>query len=620
MRPLRNEGRFAVFMIRGARRSYDPRRWWSPFVLERLARVNNPSQRHLFSSFAEYAAMHKDGDLTAAELARLRMEDLYRLRGQIPSAMIYMLGWWIDCHVPAAVSGCRRIVDLYRKRLQPEAQFDFPPSFYLEYVENAWISGTEGDCSQERITALKLLRKGASYPPRIRYIGGQFKTCSEVGGEAQRIAWLIIVLHELGSYPGRKMLRPPCERISILTADCSKTIMSAVRTKGPKELHCLTTAFLYWSAKTLPAVFMFLKRISPAFLAAAENMKLECLSKPVCSHPADVPVNTSARSAYEIFGDALKIGKKIPVWVQRSGIADADFDAIYAAGASAMPLSRSGALGAGMSEKSIGILTRAFSTKSSAVRALESISVHDRARLYVYLLARETRKSVKLTCASSSVARAQAEVCLRRRGSPNMIALVCVSCGTWREKSKCVAGVSKATSGVVADMGSSRFACNACSADWSVFRVNLVGAVLTSKIRMTTSPVSIMACVGCGLPASPFAVIGIFPYCRQCSTAKTHASKTNPRCLICKDDIKASARVCRINCYSRSSRERVAVTLCGQHYQSVKQQLPSLSVEEIVSGHGTRRSNYSKKGRVRIRQSFNRRRNCGRWDEGMDFK
>lgn len=587
-------------------------------MLERLVRVNKPSQRLLFSSFAEYAAA-SSGVVEAADVARNRMEELYALRTQIPAAMVHMLGWWIDCHIPAATSGCKRIVDVYRRGLEPEAQFEYPPSFYLQYVERAWIVGPGDRHSAERTAALKLLRKGASYPPRIRYIGGQFKACSDAGGEALQLAWSIVVLHELGSYPGRTKLRPPCERIPILTADPADTILAAVSKKGPKELHCLTTAFLYWAARSTSAVFAFLRRISPAFIQSAESMKLECFDKPASIVvKGALSTNVVVRTPCEMFRDVLKIGKKIPVWVQQSGISDADFDASYAAGVSETPWSRSVALGAGMSRDAVSVLARTFSNRTAVTDALDRIDQLDRARLYVYLLARETRSSVKCTQSSSVIARAQANACIRRTGKPELWALVCVSCGTWREKSKCIAGVSKATSGVVADMGTARYACNACSADWSVFKVNLVGTVLTAKVRMTTSPVCIMVCAGCGMSASPFTMVGVLPYCLQCASVSCLSVKSEAVCTVCKADIKAPLGGYRVDCLSGALRTRSSEVLCRTHFNLVKRRIPALSEEDLLCADGARCTKRAITGRVRIRRArLGWKRRKSRWDEGM---
>lgn len=223
---------------------------------------------------------------------------------------------------------------------------------------------------------------------------------------------------------------------------------------------------------------------------------------------------------------------------------------------------------------------------------------------------------VKCTPASSRVVRAQKNACLRRHGEAACWALVCMSCGTWRDKSKGVSGVSKATSGVVADLGTNRYACNACSADWSVYRVNVVGAVISARVRMTTSPACIMVCCKCGVAASPIVSVGAEVWCTACADAAETARRCRSACALCGSDVKGAHPT---ECYSSVDRSKVSIPLCRRHSAAVRRLTPAITAEDVFALPVRPDSLRKPAGRVRVRHArVDWKRRVRRWDEGLD--
>lgn len=621
-------------MIGGANQSrWKPRGKLASFYLECLVRVVKPSDRVLFSSLPEYAAVRCSRHSDPRVVARHRMEALYNVRTTIPPKLVHALAWWIDTHVPLVMSDASGFHLMYRQNLAPEDNYDFAPvpqNYLARYV---WYNSLPSCLSADEIAFVKFLRKSGSAYPSIRYITTSILRCSKLTGKQRSdpskqihdFVGDVVRLHELSLYMDRTQLRSPSERIRLYAMSTPELVRNYCEPKQSTLLYAIVSTYLAWCVKADMPLRGIVSDHQPAFLKQVAGYKLEYNSCGPITRLYSPPY--PPYSSYKCFYSAIDVRKKLPVWVQECGLSIDDVDRCSQYGCRPIgdPLTTSGLAEAGVSQEGVKTLVATASTKAEAAAVLAKLSSRDRALLYVVLLSESSRKALQCAWASADVRRAQERVCNERYKSKAFWVTVCVACGTWRPKSKCMPAVSKATSGVIVDMVGNSLRCNACFADWSVITVNLVGIRLKAKLRLSGPSELIMLCTECGIPASPCQFIGTMPLCEQCAGAQRRCLRRPHQCIVCRADTKLSTSTA-FDCRSTFYNTIIPVSACPRHCKHILSLGQERHFETIVSG----RDEWSKdrlmyKGAAKMRLSKPLRKNYGasvnrgrgRWDDKM---
>lgn len=623
-----------VPMIRGAKQSrWKPRSKMASFYLECLVRVVRPSERNLFASLPEYAATTCPEQTDPRVVARQRMEHLYRIHEHIPPQLTHALAWWIDTHIPVVVSDASGFHIMYREGLAPEDNYDFAPvptNYLARYV---WYNTMPPHLTADEISFVKFLRKSGSAYPSIRYITTSILRCSKLTGKqmnnpsAQICDFVadIVRLHELSLYFDRTKLRSPSERIRIYTMTTPELVRHYCEPKSSHMLYAIVSTYLAWCVKSDMPLRGIVQDHQPLFLEQVAKYKLEHNS---CGHisrlysPPFPPF-----SSYKCFVSAIDVRKKLPVWVQECGLTIADVDQCskYGCRPTNVPLTVDGLVASGLTQAGAMSLVATVSSKADASAVLSKLCRRDRALLYVVLLSERSRMAVQCSKASADVERAQKLICQKQYGSRSFWVTVCVACGTWRPKSKCMPAVSKATSGVIVDIASNSLRCNACFADWSVVVVDLVGVRLKAKLRLSGPPALIMMCVDCGIPASPCRFIGTMPYCEQCGDSMRKLMTRPSQCIICGADTKTNIGSV-FDCKSTFYNTVIPVAACNRHERHVRELGKERHLESIVrEGDAALKNRAMYKGSSKMRLSKPLRKNYGssidrgrkRWDDDL---
>jgi hypothetical protein len=621
-------------MIGGARQPrWTPRSKLASFYLECLVRVVKPSDRILFASLPEYAAARCPDQKDPRAVARQRMEAIYNVRDVIPPQLTHALAWWIDTHVPLVASDASGFHIMYRQGLAPEDNYDFAPvpkNYLARYV---WYNSMPVHLTADEVAFVKFLRKSGSAYPSIRYITTSILRCSKLMGKQRddpsraihEFVGDIVRLHELSLYFDRTRLRSPSERIRIYTMSTPELVRHYCEPKQSTLLYAIVSTYLAWCVKADMPLHGIVKDQQPAFLRQVAGYGLEYDGNPAISRTYSPPY--PPHSSYKCFYSAIDVRKKLPVWVQECGITIDDVDRCskYGCRPTGVLLSVGGLRAAGVSEEGALTLVATVSTKHDAAAVLSKISARDRALLYIVLLSESSRKALQCGRASADVVRVQQRVCNEKYGTSAFWVTVCVACGTWRPKSKCMPAVSKATSGVIVDFVSDSLRCNACFADWSVAVVNLVGIRLKAKLRLSGPPELVMLCTSCGVPASPCRFVGTLPLCDQCHDAERKLLSRPMNCIVCRADAK-SGNGGVFDCWSTFYGTMVPVAACHRHGKYMLSLGQDRHLESIlIDSEQTSKDASMYKGAAKMRLSKPLRKNYGasvnrgrkRWDDAM---
>ena len=142
----------------------------------------------------------------------------------------------------------------------------------------------------------------------------------------------------------------------------------------------------------------------------------------------------------------------------------------------------------------------------------------------------------------------------------------------------------KATSGVTLDNVEDTVNCNACGAGWSIVAIPMVGNIVQVKLRLTSSPVPVVLCVGCARPAHPVGYIGYLPYCNDpkhnnvCYAAERALVSGFDRCIVCGSDGKwGNTRV--MDCITKGARGVISV--CAKHVAACEALGPTRTIEQV---------------------------------------
>lgn len=590
-------------MNRGASRSARIREMWAPFYLARLARVL--SSAALVGTLPEYAAKAGIGAaLGPREIAEHRVNALYDERERVPIDLRHALGWWMDTHVPLLLSQVTTVSQMYREELAPEQCHAYPPCAASKAAHRLWVRPNKKQSASE-VAAENMLRKGGPMPPSIRYIGAQLQRCAGIEGESERTARSMVLMHMLGLYVGRQKLLPPKKRL-VLYNESTAALVSRVSGLGSRELYCLVATYLVWATRVHYPLWVFCYRAHGEYVRTVLGLGLEY----DCGAHIDMTrhyMRWRRASTYESFVAALDIKKKLPVWVQNELSGIAELDKCAQVGALKKRLTTGCLRRAGLSEHAVECLTASASNKSAALRVLNRVKPKDKALLYVIMLSKGVRSELRVSMLSNDVGRAQELAAMRVHGEKTCFASVCVSCGTWRPKSRAISGLSKATSGVVVHLASNRVRCSACSADWSIMPVSLVGQIVFAKLRPAATAVSIVMCVRCAHAAHPVHYMGTMPYCTACFANQKREQERPGVCMVCQRAIKAPGGHV-LPCTSVQHQRLILVAVCDRHAKEVRDIGPNRTVEGVQAIHATCRRATPIIGAVRMRRPPKRKR------------
>lgn len=564
-------------MRRGSTRKERIQAEWAPFYLSRLASVLPRRLASCTATLPEYGAAHCPDESDPRAMARHRMKALYAARDEVPLYLRHALGWWMDTHVPVIMSDERTVSGMYRRRLAPEQNHCFPPCAITPVVAYLWLPSTVGKLAASETAAVKLLRKGSVMPPSIRYIGTQLARCASIEGESERIARAVVLMHALGMYPGRKNILPPDKRLDLYAMSTAE-LVTVLASRGSRELYCIVATYLVWATRAEIPLWRLCLRLHSHYIKTIMGLNLE-FNTAVHLDMSRHYVSWRQQSSYDLVAAALEVKKKMPVWVQ-TALAGLDVETVCRAGAVTGRVSTALLEAAGITAAGAGSLVQSFATKVATTAVLDALSVEDRARLYVFMLSRASRRAVRITLLSASTAAKQREVCLREHGMPQLYACVCIACGTWRPKSRSISGLSKATGGVVVNYAEQTVICCACTAGWSVCAVPLVGRLVWAKLRLTAESTTIAICCECGIVAHPIHSSGLHLYCATCLAAMREKRAQPTVCAVCEGEVRAGTGAV-VDAFDDVAQKRVEVSLCRWHHRVARDLGPARTVAGI---------------------------------------
>jgi hypothetical protein len=579
-------------MSRGASRLQDNMvAQWAPHYLRRLARVLDPI---LTGSLAAYASQ-RCPQLTFRQAAMHRVDALYAARSTLPLGIHHVLIWWIDTHMPLLMSSVTGVAEAYRRQLAPCQSHAFPQRAVSELVHVAWTDGAvPGDGERCKIkksgpiraarrlvlasaaAARKLLRKGSVLPPSRRNIGDQLGLCTLLPGIGSDTARAIMLMHVLGLYPNRRVIMPPRERLAVYGRTTTSIYDEYIKPLSSQDVYNIVATFVVWATRPVYALWTHCCKQYRTYIDGVLALGIEYGVPSSQVQPAAQPPLWQRVSTHACFLAALNIKKKIPGWVQAEFVSDlVSIERCAKVGALLGRLTTGGLQAAGLAPTSIQLLVQCVATKAAAELVLAALPRVDRARLYLVLLSASARAGLTVVRLSEYVAKAQEAACMRANGERTVHAAVCLQCGTWRPKSRTIAGLIKATSGVVVDMRNDAIRCNACEADWSVVPVSMVGHAVHAR---NPRPMTILLCAHCAKPSSPIAYVGCLPFCVKCVAAERILLSRFGRCVICNSDGKRG-RTVLLGCIAGG--RRTTISVCHWHAAKCRALGPTRTIEAV---------------------------------------
>lgn len=571
---------------------------WAPFFIQRLKAVYPPSHVSLFRTLPEYALEFCPHLTDPREIARHRVAELYRLLPMVPVQARHAVGWWIDTHMPVILSDVSTVCAMYRKGLAPELNYTFPPSATTSIIKQLWMPSVGARLDASEVACLKLLRKASVSPPSIRYISTQLTRCANLPGEAQRVSRSLILMHLLGLYPGRKVIMPPEERLGLYRKTTPELAVHLSACTS-RDMYSIVATYLVWATRSELALWQFCYRMYPQYMMQIMNSGLESNAKVFIECEGMSPA-WRRPSTFAVFLEALEVKKKLPAWVQ-TGIGGVDtMERCIKVGSMVERLSTAALEAAGISPASAAKFVCCTRSRARALAVLDTVDITERARLYVVLMARETRSTVRIGRLADHMTAVQ-KVARDRVHGPNvdLYTCVCLACGTWRPKSRGLTGLSKATGGIIVNYSDSKLTCCACLADWSVVMVPLVGHLIRARLRLTAEPVAIAMCMGCAQVSHPLYPIGAGLYCGKCKATSAKFMGVRPECAVCKAPVTATAGNTITVAGSGSP---VLVALCSRHSYVARRATSDTTLSQLAS-MGTRSKQsgfYKPSGGIRL--------------------
>lgn len=573
---------------------------WAPFYLQRLKALYPQSQVTLFETLPEYALAFCPHMTDPREIAQDRVKKIYSRLQHIPTQAKHAVGWWIDTHAPLILSDATKMCEAYRRGLAPEQNYTFPPAAATRISKHLWLSSVHSNLNPSEVACLKLLRKASVSPPSIRYISTQLTRCANLPGEAQRVARSLILMHLLGLYPGRTVIAAPSVRFALYkktTPELAVHLSSCTS----RDMYGIVATYLVWATRAELALWQFCYRMYPRYMNEIMNSGLESDTKVFVECGGMSPA-WRRPSTYNIFFDALDVKKKLPAWVQIAVNQLSDMErcirvgSLLTGGVSTAMLEA-----AGITRESAAKLACSVVTKARASAILQSISERERAILYIVLMSRETRGRIRIGRLNAHQALAQEAAVARVHGSTaKLYTCVCVACGTWRPKSRGLSGLSKATGGIVVNYTEKKIICCACSADWSVVMVPLVGHLVMARLRLTAEPVVIGLCGGCAQVTHPLYPVGSQIYCKSCKNGPAKFVGIRPACAVCDESVVPDEQ--NVITVVAANGLHTTVVLCSRHQYVSKNVSASTNIASLkaLATRSKHSAFYKPRGGVRL--------------------
>lgn len=244
------------------------------FYAERLKRFYTAHEisnsEHLFGPIALYWHYHcptADGQQTA----RRRMDEIWdaytKLDASIPW-LGYMVGIWLDAHIPMVTRGANQYLSsIYRRSLAPEQirlsdiwTFDTIPNLEVE-METLWYNTETGRCNKKTPSHTTVLMKCLPNPVGNREIHTTlYHLLDELPGSTSMIVRAVNCFL-LGAYKSTTVPAPPAMRIAIYTTTDYIGSESPIRRVNRTDIDVIMRFIIVECVKSLPAMHAYLQQM-----------------------------------------------------------------------------------------------------------------------------------------------------------------------------------------------------------------------------------------------------------------------------------------------------------------------------------------------------------------------